>query len=56
MAAVHFITIPFEPNTVYILFWGAKFVPVIATLPYPKFEAYKTFLCVFMSNFIVFMR
>ena len=42
MAAVHFTTIPFEPNTAnytyksYISFLrggGAKFVPIIATLP-----------------------
>ena len=49
MAAVHFTTIPFEPNTAnytyksYISFFlgggGAKFVPIIATLPILTFSA-----------------
>ena len=27
-----------------------------SNIAYPRFEGYKTFLCVFMSNFMVFMR
>ena len=59
MAAVHFTTIPFEPNTanyiksyiyIYIFLGGG------GGGRYPRFGVNKTFLCVFMSNFIVFMR
>ena len=52
MAAVHFTTIPFEPNTAnytksHNWGWGAKFVPVIATLPILGFKFIKLF-CVFL--------
>ena len=62
MAAVHFTTIPFEPNTAnYTLShilrgggggggggWGvAKFVPVIATLPILGLKFVKLF-CAFL--------
>ena len=30
--------------------------PCISNIAYRRFEVYKTFLCVFMSNFMVFMR
>ena len=30
--------------------------PFNSNIAYPRFEVYKTFLCVFMSNFMVFMR
>ena len=30
--------------------------PCDSNMAYPRFEVYKTFLCVFMSDFMVFMR
>ena len=30
--------------------------PCNSNFAYPRFEVYETFLCVFMSNFLVFMR
>ena len=64
MAAVHFTTIPFEPNlanyTLSNFFLmgrgGGQIRPGNSNIAYPRFEVYKTFLCVFMSNFMVFMR
>ena len=69
MAAVHFTTIPFEPNManytyksyiyIYIFFFrggGGEIRPYNSNIAYPRFEVYKTFLCVFVSNFMVFMR
>ena len=63
MAAVHFTTIPFEPNTASshkVIFWGGggggEIRPCNSSIAYPRFEVYKTFLCVFMNNFMVFMR
>ena len=69
MAAVHFTTIPFEPNTAnYTLshfFWGGggvgrgagEICPCNSNIAYPRFEVYKTLrLCLFMSNFMVFMH
>ena len=67
MAAVHFTTIPFEPNMAnytyksYIYFFGGgggggEIRPYNSNIAYPRFEVYKTFLCVFVSNFMVFMR
>ena len=65
MAAVHFTTIPFEPNTAnytyksYIsFFWGGggEIRPYNSNIAYPRFEVYKTFLRVFMRNVMVFMR
>ena len=61
MAAVHFTTIPFEPNManykyksyiIYIFFsggggGGAKFVPIIATLPILGLKFIKLF-CAFL--------
>ena len=62
MAAVHFTTIPFEPNTANytyksdILGGGrGEIRPCKSNIAYPRFEVYKTFLCVFMSNFMVFI-
>ena len=58
MAAVHFTTIPFEPNTAnYTLshIFGCEIRPCNSNITYPRFEVYKTFLSVFMSN-LVFMR
>ena len=65
MAAAHFTTIPFEPNMAdytlsHILFFfgggGGENCPCNITIAYPRFEFYKNFLCVFMRNFMVFMR
>ena len=60
MAAVHFTTIPFEPNMAnYVFFslWGeGGNRPCNSNIAYPRFEVYKTFLCIFMSNFMVFMH
>ena len=64
MTAVHFTTIPFEPNTAsytrkVIFFFGgggAKFVPVLATLHIVGLKFIKLFCVFFMSNFMVFMR
>ena len=45
---------------IYILFFvcvgGVEIRPCNINIAYPRFEVYKTFLCVFMSNFMVFMR
>ena len=35
---------------------GGGIIPCNSNIAYPRFEVYKTFLCVFMSNFMVFMR
>ena len=65
MAAVHFTTIPFEPKrsiTHKVIFGGGggegegEIRPFNSNFAYPRFEVYETFLCVFMSNFLVFMR
>ena len=66
MTAVHFTTIPFEPNTASythkVIFFlgggggGGEIRPCISNIAYRRFEVYKTFLYVFMSNFMVFMR
>ena len=61
MAAVHFTTIPFEPDTVNYTYshiggGGGGIRPRNSNIAYPWFEVYKTFLCILMSNFMVFMR
>ena len=92
MAAVHFTTIPSEPNTanytyqprpqgfslkkwvgrekgkalgtrlvcvigIYLFFGGGGEIrPSNSNIAYPRFEVYKTFLRVYMRNFMVFMR
>ena len=64
MAAVHFTTIPFERNTAnytksYFFLGGGgggEICPCKSNNAYPRFEVYKTFLCLFVSNFMVFMR
>ena len=65
MAAVHFTTIPFEPKrsiTHKVIFGGGgeegkgEIRPCNSNFAYPRFEVYETFLCVVMSNFLVFMR
>ena len=35
---------------------GGEICPCNSTIASPRFEVYKTFLCVFMRNFMVFMR
>ena len=64
MAAVYFTTIPFEPSTTnytlsLIFFWGGgwgEIRPWNNNIAYPRFEVYKTFLFVFMSNSMISMR
>ena len=56
MAAVHFTTIPREPNTAdrqikAIIF--PEICPCASNILYAKFEVFRTFLCVFMSVFMV---
>ena len=38
-----------------VIFWGGENRPRNSNIAYPRFEVYKTFLCVFMSNFVVFV-
>ena len=45
-----------RPITHKVIFWGSEIRPRNGNIAYPRFEVYKTFLCVFMSNFMVFMR
>ena len=66
MAAVHFTTIPFEPNRANYTqshIWGRggggegdEIRPCKSNIAYPRFEVYKTFLYVFMGNSMVSMR
>ena len=56
MAAVHFTTIPCEPNTTNrhknAIYFFAKFLPILIIILYARFEVFRTFLCVFMSLFL----
>ena len=48
-----------RPITHKVIFgWGkgGEIRPCDSNIAYPRFEVYKTFLCVFMGNFMVFMR
>ena len=45
-----------RPITHKVIFWGDEIRPCNSNIAYPRFEVYKTFLCVFMGNFMVFMR
>ena len=48
-----------RPITHKVIFWWGgegEIRPCNSNIAYPRFEVYKTFLCVFMSNFMVFMR
>ena len=68
MAAVHFTTMTFEPNHGQLhiksyFFLGAEgrggggeIRPCNSNIAYPRFEVYKTFLYVFISNFMISMR
>ena len=56
MAAVHFATNTFELHIKSFLGVGGEIRPCNSNIAYPRFEVYKTFLCVFISNFMVFMR
>ena len=52
MAAVHFTTIPCEPNTAYEALRKPIFYnicPCTKKIEEPRFEDFITFLCVFMS-------
>ena len=48
------------PITHKVIFWGegveGEIRPCNSNIVYPRFEVYKTFLCIFMSNFMAFMR
>ena len=58
MAAIHFTTIPCEPNrpisTNRKLYFG-EIHPCTDTIVYARFEVFRPFLCVFMSGFRIFM-
>ena len=59
MAAVHFTTILSNltgPITHNVIIWGGEIRPCNSNIAYPRFEVYKTFLCVFMGNSMVSMR
>ena len=59
MAAVHFTTIPCEPNIANRHIWKPYFWeirPCTNNIVYARFEVFRTFLCVFMSVFRVFVR
>ena len=58
MAAVPIIPLSnlTRPITHKVIFWGSEIRPCNNNIAYPRFEVYKNFLCVFMSDFMVFMR
>ena len=59
MAAVHFTTIHCKPNTTYRHIKSPIFpqtCPCASNIPYAKFEVFRTFLCVFISDFMVMVR
>ena len=59
MAAVHFTTIPCEPNTVYKTPGKPNFYnicPCTKHIVYRRFEDFTTLLCLFMNIFKVFVR
>ena len=45
-----------RPITFYGGGGGSEIRPCNSNIAYPLFKVYKTFLCVFMINFMVFMR
>ena len=52
MVAVHFTTIPCEPNTARKVQKKLHFCgifPLASHIVYSRFEGYKMFLCIFMS-------
>ena len=51
-----FLSNPTRPITHKVIFLdGGEIRPCDSNIAYPRFEVYKTFLCVFMSNFMVFI-
>ena len=60
MAAVHFATNTFELRIKSFFRGGGggggEIRPCNSNIANPRFEVYKTFPCVFMSNFMVFTR
>jgi len=59
MAAVHFTTIPCEPNTAYMARRKPNFYNICSCaedIVQPRFEDFITFLHVFMSVVKVFLR
>ena len=59
MAAVHFTTMPCEPNTAYkaqIKLLFCNICPCNKDIVQPRFEDFKTFLYVFINVVKVFVR
>ena len=59
MAAVHFTTIPCEPNTAYKTQGKPNFYnicPCTKDIVYSRFEDFTTLLCLFMNVVKVFVR
>ena len=58
MAAVHFTTIPCESNAAnrHIVIFFYEILSCTNSIVYARFEVFKSFLCVFMSVFRVFVR
>ena len=56
MAAVHFTTIPCEPNTAYKTQGKPNCSPCTKDIVYRRFEDITTLLCLFMNVFKVFVR
>ena len=59
MAAVHFTTIPCESNAANRHIESHIFYEILSctnSIVYARFEVYKSFLCIFMNVFRVFVR
>ena len=59
MAAVHFTTIPCEPNraiSTHGKSYFGKSHPCTNKILYARFEVFRPFLCVFKSGFRIFVR
>ena len=59
MAAVHFTTIPCEHNRAISTHrkpYFGEIHPCTDKIVYARFEVFRTFLCVFMSSFTIFVR
>ena len=56
MAAVHFTTIPCEPNKTHGKPYFGEIHPFANKIVYARFEIFRPFLCVFMSGFRIFVR
>ena len=59
MAAVHFTTIPYEPNraiSTHGTSYFGEIHPCTNKIVYARFEVFRPFLCVFKSGFRIFVR